>query len=65
MIAILFTCMLKTTLIKSRNYIWISINLVEKNKIDSNKYRSIGESENEIVKILTKSKSCNFFRFKF
>ena len=40
------------------------VDIIKKDRINSNKYKSIKKSENKIVQILAKSKSWNLLKFR-
>ena len=47
--------LLKNILIEFLKYLLVLVNIVEKNKISSSKYRNIKKSRNKIIEILAKS----------
>lgn len=46
-------------------YLLIWINVIEKDRVDNNKYIDIKKGRNKIVKILNKLKSRNMSNFRF
>ena len=48
--------MLKTTLRKFVKYLLVFVDIIEKDEISSNKYRSIRKNGNKTIKISAKSK---------
>ena len=49
--------MLKIALIKSTEYLLVSVNMVKDDKNGGSKYKSIRKGENKIIEILAKLKS--------
>ena len=56
----LLSFILKSIVIKSTRYLIISINVVEKDEVDGNEYKSIRKIKSEIIEILTKLQSWDF-----
>ena len=42
----------------------VLVNIVKKERVNSNKYKSMKKSRNKVVKILAKSKSWNLPKFR-